>query len=280
MKRIICCVLAILMMAGALAGCSSSPAQGNEATSTTTAAKTDATTFTVGFDAAFPPYGYIDESGNYVGFDLDLAAEVAARNGWELKLQPIDWDSKDMELNSGTIDCIWNGFTMNGREEQYTWSSAYVDNSQVVVVKANSGISTLKDLAGKTVLVQADSSALAALTEEEDNEDNLALAATFKALEQVPDYNTAFLNLESGAADAIAMDIGVAKYQVESRADQYVILDEKIASEQYGIGFKLGNTELRDKVESTLLEMVADGTFKTISDKWGQTESVILGVKD
>lgn len=280
MKRIICCVLAILMMTGALAGCSSSPAQGSEATSTTTAAKTDATTFTVGFDAAFPPYGYIDESGNYVGFDLDLAAEVAARNGWELKLQPIDWDSKDMELNSGTIDCIWNGFTMNGREDQYTWSSAYVDNSQVVVVKANSGISTLKDLAGKTVLVQADSSALAALTEEEDNEDNLALAATFKALEQVPDYNTAFLNLESGAADAIAMDIGVAKYQVESRADQYVILDEKIASEQYGIGFKLGNTELRDKVESTLLEMVADGTFKTISDKWGQTESVILGVKD
>ncbi|MGN0171726.1 MAG: amino acid ABC transporter substrate-binding protein [Acutalibacteraceae bacterium] len=280
MKRIICCVLAILMMVGALAGCSSSPAQGGEATSTTTAAKTDATTFTVGFDAAFPPYGYIDESGNYVGFDLDLAAEVVARNGWELKLQPIDWDSKDMELNSGTIDCIWNGFTMNGREDQYTWSSAYVDNSQVVVVKANSGISTLKDLAGKTVLVQADSSALAALTEEEDNEDNLALAATFKALEQVPDYNTAFLNLESGAADAIAMDIGVAKYQVESRADQYVILDEKIASEQYGIGFKLGNTELRDKVESTLLEMVADGTFKTISDKWGQTESVILGVKD
>ena len=88
-------------------------------------------TFTVGFDADFPPYGYIDDNGEYIGFDLDLAAEVCTRRGWTLKLSPIDWDAKDFELESGAIDCIWNGFTMNDREELYTWTDAYMDNSQV-----------------------------------------------------------------------------------------------------------------------------------------------------
>ena len=121
----------------------------------------------MGFDAEFPPYGYMDEDGEYVGFDLDLAAEVCKRQGWELVKQPINWDTKDMELSSGSIDCIWNGFTMNGREDEYTWSVPYVDNSQVFVVAEDSGISTKADLAGKTVGVQADSSALAALEDEE-----------------------------------------------------------------------------------------------------------------
>lgn len=112
------------------------------------------TTFTVGFDAEFPPYGYKDDSGEYVGFDLDLAQEVCERNGWNLVKQPIDWDSKDMELSSGSIDCIWNGFTLNGREREYTWSKAYIDNSQVVIVKSGSGIKKLEDLKGKVVIVQ------------------------------------------------------------------------------------------------------------------------------
>ena len=118
--------------------------------------------FIVGFDAAFPPYGYQDENGEYVGFDLDLAAEVCKRNDWELVKQPIDWNAKDMELNSGTISCIWNGFTMNGREDEYAWTEPYVDNSQVFVVKEDSGIATFDDLAGKSVAVQTDSSVLSA----------------------------------------------------------------------------------------------------------------------
>ena len=126
--------------------------------------------FIVGFDAEFPPYGYKDDNGEYVGFDLDLAQEVCDRNGWTLKKQPIEWNSKDMELKNGTIDCLWNGFTMNGRESKYTWSVPYVDNSQVVIVKDNSGINELDDLAGKIVAVQADSSALAALTGEDATE--------------------------------------------------------------------------------------------------------------
>ena len=172
-----------------------------------------------------------DENGEYVGFDLDLAAEVCTRNGWELVKKPINWDSKDMELNTEVISCIWNGFTMQGREDKYTWSEAYVDNSQVIVVKKDSGIATYADLAGKIVAVQADSSALAALTENEDgsNAENIALAESFKQMVEVPDYNTAFLNLEAGAVDAIAMDIGVAQYQISQRGDEFVILDGTIA---------------------------------------------------
>ena len=276
MKKVIAIAAAALMLLTMLAGC------GNNATTPDNGEQTQTKTFTVGFDAEFPPYGYQDENGEYVGFDLDLAAEVCARNGWELVKKPINWDSKDMELETELIDCIWNGFTINGREDKYTWSTPYVDNSQVVVVGKDSGIASYADLAGKIVAVQADSSALAALTENEDgsNEENIALAESFEKLVEVPDYNTAFMNLEAGAVDAIAMDIGVAQYQLEQRGDAFVILDGTLAAEQYGIGFKLGNTELRDAVQKTLDEMAADGTFAKIAEKWekwGLAQAVCLG---
>ena len=227
--------------------------------------------FIVGFDAAFPPYGYQDENGEYVGFDLDLAAEVCNRNDWELVKQPIDWDTKDMELNSGTISCIWNGFTMNGREDEYAWTDPYVDNSQVFVVKSDSGIASFADLAGKSVAVQTDSSAEAAL-KEDDNKD---LLDSFKELVVVVDYNTAFMNLDSDAVNAIAMDIGVAKYQMESRDGSYTILDDVLSAEQYAVGFAKNNTELRDKVQKTLNDMRDDGTFQKIAEKWDLTDSII-----
>ena len=293
MKKLFALMISAAMIVAIAAGCNktednssvtdnAAPTESTTAVSQETVATSDEptlgkTTFTVGFDAEFPPYGYQDDNGEYVGFDLSLADEVCKRNGWELVKKPIDWDSKDMELDSEIIDCIWNGFTINGREDAYTWTTAYVDNSQVFVVASDSGIASKADLAGKTVAVQADSSALAALTDEEDNEENLALAATFADLMEVPDYNTAFMNLESGAVDAIAMDVGVAKYQLESRGDSYIILDEVLAAEEYGVGFKLGNTELRDAVQNTLNEMAEDGTFMKIATEWGLEESVVLG---
>ena len=284
-------LLALLMAAGmmlSVAACgsdngsasvASSKSEAPAETATETAGETAAAsagengtaegrTFTVGFDAEYPPYGYKDESGEYTGFDLELAQEVCDRNGWTLVKQPIDWDSKDMELNSGTIDCIWNGFTMTGREDDYTFSVPYVDNSIVFVVMNDSDIKTKEDLAGKVVVTQADSSALTALTSEEDNDENLALAASFADLQQVADYNTAFMNLESGAVDAIAVDIGVAQYQLASRGDTFRKLDEPLSTEQYGIGFKKGNEELRDQVQNTLFEMYKDGTFDEIASKY------------
>ena len=243
------------------------PAENNDASSAETATG-EGRTFTVGFDAEYPPYGYKDESGEYTGFDLELAQEVCDRNGWTLVKQPIDWNSKDMELNTGAIDCIWNGFTMTGREDDYTFSVPYVDNSIVFVVMNDSDIKSKEDLAGKVVVTQADSSALTALTSEEDNDENLALAASFADLQQVADYNTAFMNLESGAVDAIAVDIGVAQYQLASRGDTFRKLDEPLSTEQYGIGFKKGNEELKDQVQDTLFEMYKDGTFDEIAAKY------------
>lgn len=237
---------------------------GTESEMAETESTEERTTLTVGFDAEFPPYGYMDENGEYVGFDLDLAQEVCNRLGWELIKQPIDWAAKDMELSSGTIDCIWNGFTINGREDSYTWSVPYINNKQVIVVAEDSGIAAMEDLAGKIVGVQQDSSALAALEEEA----NAELAASFTSMEQYADYNTAFMDLEAGAIDALAVDIGVASYQIASRGEGFVILEEELASEQYGIGFLLGNEELRDTVQNTLLEMKADGTFDEIVEKY------------
>ena len=273
MKKYLALLLTLAVGMGALAGCGSSSETTtdetqNTETNTEDTANTDnteRTTFTVGFDAEYPPYGYKNEAGEYVGFDLDLAQEVCDRNGWELIKQPIDWSSKDMELNSGTVDCLWNGFTMTGRESEYTFSEPYVDNSIVFVVRQDSDIQTKEDLAGKVVITQAGSSALTALTNTENNDENLALAATFASLEQTPDYNTAFMSLETGAVEAIAVDIGVAQYQLTNHSDKFRQLEEPLSTEQYAIAFKLGNEALRDQVQATLDEMVADGTFDAIA---------------
>ncbi len=286
MKKNIALVAAAAMMAGCLftacgngGSTTTAPTEtGTEETAAVDAEETDEedtaaigaverTTFTVGFDANFPPYGYLGEDGEYIGFDLDLAQEVCDRNGWELVKTPIDWDAKDTELNSGAIDCIWNGFTMNGREDAYTWSPAYIDNTQVFVVLADSGIETSADLAGKNVEVQADSSALAALTDEE-NQEVKELADSFALLTEIAEYETALMDLETGACDAVAMDEGVARTKM-AQNENLKILDDIIATEQYGIGFKLGNTELADTVWATLLEMEADGTIDTIAETYG-----------
>ncbi len=277
MKKAIVMFMGLAMAATMLTGCGSSAdttadtgsvetteAAAEETTEAATEAEsTDGTTFTVGFDAEFPPYGYMDDNGEYTGFDLELAQEVCDRNGWTLVKQPIDWDAKDAELDSGAIDCIWNGFTMNGREDSYTWTEPYIDNSQVVVVPTDAGIASLKDLAGKNVGVQKDSSALAAL--EGDQAD---LAASFGSLTQYADYNTAFMDLEQGALDAVAIDVGVANYQITDKSDKFEILSEQLSTEQYAVGFKLGNTELRDKVQDTLNDMFDDGTVEKIAEKY------------
>lgn len=238
------------------------------------AGEADKETFTVGFDANFPPYGFMGEDGEYTGFDLELAAEVAKRNGWKLKLQPIEWNAKDMELDSGNISCIWNGFTINGREDGYTWTDAYMNNKQVIVVKSDSGIVTYADLAGKKVAVQTDTPALSELQSDGRKE----LRESFADLVVCDNYNSAFMELESGAVDAIAMDIGVAEFQIAGQESKYKFLEETLLDEIYGVGFKKGNTELRDKVQATLMEMVEDGTFETISKKWFDGRNVcILG---
>ena len=254
------------------------------ATGEEAAAAADGQTFTVGFDAEYPPYGYLDEAtGDYTGFDLELAQEVCNRRGWTLVKQPIDWNTKDMEINSGAVDCLWNGMTYTGREEEYTWSDPYVSNSIVVAVMADSDIQTKADLAGKNVVAQSGSSALTALQNDPgdgSNDENLALAATFNSLEEIADYNSAFMNMSAGIYQAIAVDIGVARHQLSTNEGKYRILDEEISKEEYAIAFKLGNTELRDQVQETLNEMAADGTVNAIAEKYAEDqlpEMLIIG---
>ena len=242
-----------------------------EETTAEEAKTTDGGTLIVGFDQDFPPMGFVGDDGEYTGFDLELAQEVAKRLDLEYKAQPIAWDSKDMELESGNIDCIWNGFTMTGREDDYTWTEPYMANQQVFVVANDSDINSQADLAGKIVEVQADSSAEAALKEAPE------LTATFKELLTTADYNTAFMDLEQGAVDAIAMDVIVAGYQIQQRNADFKILDDSLSEEEYGVGFKKGNTELRDKVQSTLEEMAEDGTLQEVSEKWFSKDVTTVG---
>lgn len=283
-KRLLSAVMASAMVLS-LAACggaktettaAETTAEKKEETTTagTTAAETAEAaggTLIVGFDQDFPPMGFVGDNGEYTGFDLDLAKEVASRLGLEYKAQPVAWDSKDMELESGNIDCIWNGFTITGREDDYTWTTPYMANKQVFVVANDSDIKSQADLAGKVVEVQADSSAEAALKENQD------LANTFGQLLTTPDYNTAFMDLEQGAVDAVAMDVIVAGYQIKQRNADFKILDDSLSEEEYGVGFKKGNTELRDKVQGALEEMSADGTLAKISDEWFGEDVTTIG---
>ena len=220
----------------------------------------------VGFDSAYPPYGYVGDDGSYTGFDLELAQEVGRRKGWEVQLEPIDWDAKDTLMNSGAINCIWNGVTIEGRENDYTFSEPYMLHAQVVVVKKGSGISDLAGLAGKAVITQTDSAAYDVLAGEDAAQADVA--ATFASLETIGDYNTAFMQLETGAVDAVACDLSIAAYQLAAKPDAYEQLSEQLSSEHYAVGFKKGDEASATQVTETLKAMDKDGFVKDLCDKY------------
>lgn len=266
LKVMAAAVCALALAACMLVGCSSNNASNDKKDAAATSS--DKTTLIVGFDQSYPPYGFVGNDGNFTGFDLDLAAEVASRNGWDIQLEPIDWDAKDTLLNSGAITCIWNGFTMEGRENDYTFSDPYMLNAQVVVVKKGSGIESLADLAGKNVITQTDSAAYDVLAGDEATKADLA--ATFASLDTIGDYNTAFMQLESGAVDAVACDLSIAQYQMSAKPDAYVQLPEDLSSEHYAVGVKKGDTELADAITKTLKEMNEDGTIEKLCEKYAE----------
>ena len=261
MKKKFLSVLAVAcvacLSAALLAGCSQQQSSSNDGNPADNK-------LIVGFDNSYPPYGFMDENNNPTGFDLDLAQEVANRNGWDIELSAIDWDTKDAQLNQGTINCIWNGFTMENRENDYTFSEPYMYNEQVVVVKKDGDAKKLEDLAGKTVLTQVDSAALHVL---EDEKGQKALADTFKELQTIGDYNNAFMQLESGMVDAVACDLSIASYQMAAKPDTYVKLGV-LAPENYAVGFKKGDTELAQQVTDALKALNEDGTVKQLCDKY------------
>ena len=241
------------------AGTGSAPAGGDDTSAVATG------TLIVGFDQSYPPYGFVGDDGEYTGFDLDLAQAVADREGWDVQLEAIDWDAKDALLGSGAINCIWNGFTMEGREDDYTFSEPYMLNGQVVVVRADSGIASLDDLAGKAVITQVDSAALDVL-----EGDQASLTATFASLETIGEYNTAFMQLESGAVDAVACDLSIAEYQMAANEGAYTQLPEMLSEEHYAVGFKKGDDATAEAVNEALRALVEDGTVQELCDKYAE----------
>lgn len=270
-KKIIALVLAAVLtvLTLGLASCTGGDNPGAAGESESNKPKNG--TLTVGFDATFPPMGFKDNDGNLVGFDLDLAAEVAKRLDMELKLKPIIWDNKDAELKTKGIDVIWNGFTINGRENDYTWSEPYMRNNQVLVVKDNSTIASKEDLKGKKLALQSSSSAEAALNDTADFKASLGqVIKTEQNLEALNEVST-------GMVDAALMDETVAAYNIAQQGGKFKIIDEPLAAEEYGIGFLKGNTELRDKVQAQLENMAKDGTLTKISNEWFGKDVTIIG---
>ena len=228
--------------------------------------------FVLGLDDAFPPLGFRDDANNIVGYDIDLAAEVCKRLGVELKCQPIDWAAKEQELNTGNIDCIWNGFTMTPeREAALSFTKPYLDNAQVVIVRSDAGIASLADLAGKKIGLQAGSSAADAV------EANPNFKATLDEVVEFKDNLTALMDLEIGGVDGVVMDMVVGNYSIMTTGKNFVALSENLSSEKYGIGFRKKDVKLRDEVQKILEEMAADGTVAAISAKWFGSDISVIG---
>ncbi len=229
------------------------------------AASAESFTFKMGIDAEYPPYSYIDDNGDYAGYDVEMCKAVCDILGWDLEIVPINWDTKLVTLDAGEIDCIWSGLTIDVIDpEAYTLSMAYSNNSQMILTKADSGIATLADLAGKVVGVQLGTSADILL-----QNDQAELAATFGDLQRFENYNTCFTELMAGSIDAIAIDVGVAAAKIAEYGDEYMMLDESIASEEYGICFRKADAEMCNQVEDAYMKLVEDGAYLSLAEKYG-----------
>ena len=226
----------------------------------------------LGLDDAFPPMGYKDtQTGEIVGFDIDLAKEACKRLDIELKLQAVDWDNKQAELDNGNVDCLWNGFSKTPeREKSFLLSIPYMKNEQIILVKTDSSYHSLKDLAGKSVGVQSDSSAESALNDAANKE----FKASLKEVVKIDDYSKAVLEIQNGTIDAISIDEVIARFYLTKEPNAYRILENSdgspisLATEDYVVGFRKNDKALKQQIDKTLQEMAADGTMKKISEKW------------
>ncbi|MGV8906138.1 MAG: amino acid ABC transporter substrate-binding protein [Acetobacterium sp.] len=254
-RRLFGLMLIVILGASLIAGCSSAP-------KTEGTANNDDKTFVVGLDDSFPPMGFRDEKNEIVGFDVDLAKEVGKRLGMEVVLQPINWDTKELELDSGNIDVIWNGLTITDeRKAAMDFTTPYLENDQVIVVKKDSAIKTKADLAGKNIGLQKASSAYDAFVAD-------PISKETAAMNEYPENVSALTDLGIGRIDAVIVDSVVARYYITSENAEYVVLDESLSPELYGVGIKKGNTELQTKIQDALDAMIADGTAAQISTKW------------
>jgi polar amino acid transport system substrate-binding protein len=262
MKRFAMITMLLVAVFGLLAACSDSSSKTDEKAD-------EKDTLVIGIDDKFAPMGFRDENNEIVGFDIDLAKAAAEKMAVEIEFQPIDWKTKEAELNSGRIDLIWNGYTITDeRKEKVLFTKPYLANSQVVVTLADSKLNKLDDLAGKVVGLQSLSSASDALAGNPISED-------IKTVTEFSDNVTALSDLKSGRLDAVVIDEIVINYYMTTQKDAFKILDEALAPEEYAVGVKKGNEELLNKVQTALDEMNNDGTAEEISIKWLGEDKVL-----
>lgn len=256
-KKIAVIFMAAIMIIGIFSGC------GKQSNADSWTKVKDKGTFVLGLDDSFPPMGFKDDKGNITGFDIDVAKEVCKRLNIKLKVQPINWDSKEQELNTGNIDAIWNGFSITDeRKQKVLFSKPYMKNQQVLVVNKDSSFKDLESLKGKKLELQAESSAADALNASKD------FKASLKNVIEVKDNMTALMDLEKGGCDAVLMDEVVARYYMQKKNKNYRVLDKSLADEEYGIGFRKNDKELMNKIQDTLNDMSKDGTLAKISKNW------------
>ena len=261
-KKVIAILMSTVITATMFSGCGIKKEKSDSTKDTSLEYVKEKGTLVVGLDPAFPPMGFTDENQQIVGFDIDLAKEVCARMGVDPEFTPIDWDTKEQELNTKGIDCIWNGLSRSPeREKQLLLSDTYMLNTQVAVVLADSKAEKLSDLAGKTVAVQTASTAEEAIAADKEFADSVNILS-------IKDNVQAMLELGTNSADAVVMDKVVAMYYMEKEAGKYKILDESLADEEYAIAFRKGDKALCNEVVKVLKEMREDGTLASIAKKW------------
>ena len=269
-KKVFTFALAGALSISMLAGCGSSSNESTTSESKEDTSLTDvqaAGHFTLGLDADFAPMGFTDDNGEIVGFDIDLAKAVGEKMGVDVEVKPIDWDSKDMELSSGKIDVIWNGFSITDeRRQEVLFSNPYLSTKQSIVVKKGSDITKKADLADKKIALQDGSTSEDALkadtaTYESVGDDNIS---RFKENSQV------LMEVDSGRADAAVIDEVFVRYylQKENLLDKYTVLEEGFDEEDYGVGGRKGDYALMEAINKALDECKADGTTSEISQKW------------
>jgi len=254
MKKIT--VVALLSLGALLAACSKEDAA-------PVAAPAAVTKIVVGLDDNFPPMGFRDEQNTLVGFDIDMAREVAKRLDLEVEFKPIDWSAKEAELSGKRVDALWNGLTITEeRRKNIAFTAPYMENHQIIVVAAHSAIKTKADLAGKVVGAQEGSSAVDAI------KSDAAVFQSFQELKTFGDNVTALMDLSAGRLDAVVVDEVVGRYYVAKRPDQYDVLDDDFGTEEYGVGVRKEDTELLGRLDQTLNAMKADGSAARIAGQW------------
>lgn len=221
----------------------------------------DKDTLVLGFDDTFVPMGFKGDGGKYTGFDIELAEEISKKLGKKIEYQPIDWTMKESELKNGNIDFIWNGFSITDeRKKELDFTKAYLKNKQIIITLKDSDIKTKKDLNGKVVAAQDQSSAVDAIGDYKDN---------FKELVTFSTNDEALRDLEAGRCDAVVADEVLSKYYINLKgADNYKVLEDNFGEEEYAVGVRKGDKELIDAWNKAYDELVKDGTASKLSEKW------------